>query len=335
MGDYSEKLKVVIQEGEAALADLPESAPVFGTRTWLAATSRALPFPLRILKVYKGESFAAWLPVQEVSRGPFRKAFTPMLTFYGGPYFAGEPRKHFNEEVKQRYEILAALLARLEERAHYCMLLPEDIDVRPALERGWACTPRFTVINRLADPDCLEVNRAAGKNIRKAERLGLELRESVDAGAGQGEFEAAFARTFARKGLAMSWQPRWAADLRRELAGSGLLENLAVATPEGKEIAFASVALDAHRDAAILWYSCSLAEADQAGAMHFLYHRLLERYRGRYGVFDLCGADHRSLSEFKEKFGRELAVRHCLEKYRGGFSKAALNLYARARRRLA
>ena len=332
MGDYSEKLKVVLQEGDAALADLPDAAPVFGTRAWLAATARALPFPLRIFKVYKGDSFAAWLPVQEVSRGPFRKSFVPMLTFYGGPYFAGEPRKHFNEEVKQRYEILAALLARLEERSHYCMLLPEDVDVRPALERGWTCTPRFTVINRLGDPGCLEVNRAAGKNIRKAERLGLVLRGSADPGADQEAFEAAFARTFARKGLPMSWQPRWAADLRRELAGSGLLENLAVATPEGREIAFASVALDPRRDTAILWYSCSLAEADQAGAMHFLYHRLLGRYRGRFGVFDLCGADHRSLSEFMEKFGRELVVRHCLERYRGGISKALLNLYARARR---
>ncbi len=321
---YSDKLKLVIEDD---LAGLPDTAPVFGTRRWLEATRKALPFDVRILRVYKGETLVAYLPLQSIRRGGLVKTFVPILTFYGGPYFVGEERKHFNERTKERYEILGAILDRLARDCNYALLLPEDGDVRAALERNWRCTPRYTVVNDLKSADSLEFNRACAKSIRKAERLGLIFTET----GGEGDFEAAFARTFARKGLAMSWRPRWAADLRRELTGSGLLDHLAVRTPEGKEIAFASVALDPYRNAAILWYSCSLAEADQTGAMHFMIKNLLLRYREGYGTFDLCGADHRSLSEFKEKFAQRLVPRFALEKYRGPLSELLIKGFAWAR----
>lgn len=324
MNAYAEKLKLVL---DGSLAEVPEEAPVFGARRWLEATAKAMPFPVKILKAYKEGTLAAYLPLQIAARGFLRKAFVPILAFSGGPYFVGERRKHFGEETRQRYEIQKAMLAFLEREFHYCLLLPEEGDVRPALERGWTCTPRYTLYNRLKSPDSLDFDRAAMKSVRKAERLGLRLGES---GTGDG-FEAAFARTFARKGLAMAWRPRWAADLRKELSGSGLLDNVSVYAPEGKEIAFASVALDRSRKTAVLWYSCSLEEADQAGAMPFLYHGLMERYRDAYDVFDLCGADHRSLSEFKEKFAQELAVRHAVEKWRGPGTRALMGAFARAR----
>lgn len=297
-------------------------------RAWLEATRKALPFPLKVLKVYKGETFVAYLPLQFIERGGLSKAFTPILTFYGGPYFAAERRKYFNEDVKERYGILEGILEWLESHSHYCLLLPEEADVRPALERGWTCRPRYTVVNLLGSESSLEFNRASLKSIRKAEGLGLVFGET----AGEGAFEEAFARTFTRKGLSMKWKPRWAADLRRELTGTGLLEHLAVSTPEGKEIAFASVALDRYRKSAILWYSCSLAEADQTGAMHFMVRNLILRYRDRFETFDLCGADHRSLSEFKEKFANRLDARFSLEKYRGPMSRALLKGFETARK---
>jgi hypothetical protein len=324
MNAYAEKLKIVLDD---SLAEVPDEAPVFGARRWLEATAKALPFPLKILKAYKEGALAAYLPLQIAARGFLRKAFVPILAFSGGPYFVGGRRRHFGEETRQRYEIQRAMLAFLEREFHYCLLLPEEGDVRPALERGWTCTPRHTLYNRLKSPDSLDFDRAAMKSIRKAERLGLRLGES---GPGDG-FEAAFARTFVRKGLPMAWQPRWAADLRRELAGSGLIDNVSVFTPEGREIAFASVARDRPRSPAILWYSCSLAEADAAGAMPFLYHGLMLRYRAGFDLFDLCGADHRSLSEFKEKFAQELAVRHALEKWSGPGARALMGAFARAR----
>ncbi|MDB5106410.1 MAG: hypothetical protein JWP91_4099 [Fibrobacteres bacterium] len=302
------------------LSDLPEEAPVFGMRSWLEATRRALPFPLKVLRIHKGSALAAYLPLQFIKRGGLVKAFVPILTFYGGPYFIPGRRRHFNEEVREHYEILGVILAWLERNAHYSLLLPEEHDVRPALERNWLCLPRYTVVNLLKAPDALEANKDCLANIRKAEKAGL----TFGATDGEDQFEAAYARTFIRKGLAMKWRPRWAADLRRELTGTGLMEHLAVRNPEGKAIAFASVALDRFRKSAIIWCSCSLAEADRTGAMHFLIHRLILRYQGRFETFDLCGADHRSLSEFKEKFANQLVGRFSLEKYRGPGSKALL-----------
>lgn len=321
----SEKFKLELVDD---LSGLPETAPVFGMRAWLEATRKVMPFPLKVLKAFKGETFVAYLPLQFIERGGLGKAFTPIFTFYGGPYFVSDRRKYFNEDVKERYEILGAMLEWLERGCHYCILLPESQDVRPGLERGWICKPRYTVVNLLHAPDSMEFNRACAKSIRKAESLGLRFGKS----SGDGAFVEAFTRTFARKGLAMKWKPAWASDLRSTLADSGLLDSTSVRTAEGKEIAFASVALDRFRNSAVLWYSCSLAEADQSGAMHFLIRNLLDRYRNEFATFDLCGADHRSLSEFKEKFANRLEVRFSLERYRGPVSRILMKGYETARR---
>lgn len=321
MGVYSEKLRIVLDEN---LSDLPVAAPVFGTRIWLEATRKALPFPLKVLKVYKDGVFAAYLPLQFIRRGGLVKSFVPILTFYGGPYFTLEPRRYFNEETRERYEILVAILEYLDGNSHYSLLLPEEFDARAALDKGWKCTPTYTVVNLIDSEGSLDVNPACARNIRKAEKLGLVFGVT----RGDGAFEEAFARTFARKGLSMRWKPEWAAALRRELEGSGIMENYSVRNAEGKEIAYASIALDRFRKSAIQWYSCSLAEADQTGAMHFLNYSLLRRYRGEYETFDLCGANHRSLAEFKEKFAQKLVGRFMLERYRGPVSKALLRSYA-------
>jgi hypothetical protein len=186
-----------------------------------------------------------------------------------------------------------------------------------------------TVINRLRTGASLDLGGDTMRNVRKAEKAGLVF------GPGRDEqgFARAFARPFARRGLPMAWKPEWALALRSELAAAGLLDNHAVADAAGKEIAFASVALDRPCKRAVLWYSCSLGEADKTGDMHFLLYRLLEAYRGggEFEIFDLCGADHRGLAEFKEKFAHELQIRHRLEKWKGPATRAVMGAFTRVR----
>jgi hypothetical protein len=98
--------------------------------------------------------------------------------------------------------------------------------------------------------------------------------------------------------------------------------------PEGHAIAFASMALDQVRKAAVIRCSCSLAEAEGKGAMHFMVHNLIRRYKDEYETFDLWGADNRSLSEFKQKFANRLVPRFSLEKSRGPISQALINAFA-------
>ncbi|HKP94759.1 MAG TPA: hypothetical protein VJ385_03280 [Fibrobacteria bacterium] len=307
---------------------LPAGETVFASPAWLTATAKALPFELKVLEGRKEGKLACYLPLQIVRRGGLSKAFTPILTYYGGPYFPLAPGLRFHERAKLRYDLTAEALRWLDGRFHYLLLTPDDAEVRAGIDQGWDCRPRVTVLNRLRAEDGRDPGGDTLRNVRKAEKAGLTLGPGRDDEA----FGRAFARTFARKGLAMRWKAEWAVALRRELTAAGLLENRSVISPEGREIAFASVALDRPRNRAVLWYSCSLEEADRTGAMHFLIQGLLDRYRADFEVFDLCGADHRGLSEFKEKFGHELFTRHALEKYRGPVSRALLGAFARARR---
>lgn len=316
---------------DSDLGDVPENAPVFGSRTWLEATRKAQPFPLEVLKLYAGDALAAYLPLQTIRRGGLVKAFVPIQTFYGGPYFLPGPRRRFDEETRERSEVFAAMLAWLEERSHYCLLLPEGRDVRPALERNWRSTPRYTVLNRLREPDSLDGNKDYRANLRKAEKAGLTF-GPVE---GEDRFAEAYARTFRRKGLAMKWKPEWAADLRRELTGTERMENWAVRDRDGEPLAFGSVAPDPFHDTAILWCACSLESAERNGATHFLYRNLLLQYRERYDSLDFCGADDRSLSVFKEKFSNRMEFRYSLEKYRGPVSKGLIKGYELAHSALA
>lgn len=312
----------------AAWDHLPAEETVFASPAWLTATAKALPFELKVLEGRREGKLLCYLPLQIIRRGGLSKAFTPILTYYGGPYFLPPSDLRFHERVKLRYDLFAQALEWLNARFHYVLLTPDDADVRAGLDRNWISRPMTTVISRLTPEKAPDLGGDTLRNVRKAEKAGLTLGPGKD----EDGFGRAFARTFLRKGVAMAWKPEWALALRRELAAAGLMENLAVVSAEGREIAFASVALDRPRKRAVLWYSCSLEEADRTGAMHFLLHRLLQRYRAGYEVFDLCGADHRGLSEFKEKFGQELITRHGLEKYRGPVSRLLLGAFARARK---
>ncbi|MDB5103770.1 MAG: hypothetical protein JWP91_1459 [Fibrobacteres bacterium] len=306
---------------------LPADGTVFGSPAWLAATREALPFELKVLEARKAGKLLCYLPLQFIRRGGMTKAFTPVLTYYGGPYFLMPPDLRFHEAAKIRYDALAGILAWLGRRYHYVQLTPDAADVRAGLDAGWECRPKATVLNRLRSDSSLDLGGDSMRNVRKAEKAGLTMGPGRDEGA----FGRAFARTFERKGLGMPWRPEWAVALRRGLTAAGLLENRSVLSPEGKEIAFASVALDRPRERAVLWYSCSLEEADRTGAMHFLMYRLLEAYRADFEVFDLCGADHRGLSEFKEKFAQEIEIRHSFEKYRGPVTRAVMSAFTLAR----
>jgi hypothetical protein len=306
---------------------LPSGETVFGSPAWLAATRKALPFELKVLEARKGGKLLCYLPLQFIRRGGMSKAFTPILTYYGGPYFPLPSDLRFHERAKLRYDVLAEVLHWLGERFHYVQLTPDDADVRAGLDAGWNCRPKATVLNRLRSEGSLDLGGDSLRNVRKAEKAGLTL------GPGRDEegFGRAFARTFERKGLDMQWRPEWAVALRRELTAAGLLDNRSVFSAAGKEIAFASVALDRPRKRAVLWYSCSLEEADRTGAMHYLLYHLLETYRAEFEVFDLCGADHRGLSEFKEKFAQEIQIRHGFEKYKGPVTKAVMGAFTLAR----
>ena len=58
--------------------------------------------------------------------------------------------------------------------------------------------------------------------------------------------------------------------------------------------------------------------------MHFMVHNLILRFQDRFSTFDLCGADNRSLSEFKEKFATRLVARFSLERYSGPGARALM-----------
>ncbi len=331
-----------------AVPDARAAESVFASREWLQATRAALPFELRVAEGRESGGASpgklrCYLPLHIIRRAGLSRAFTPILNYYGGPYHFLPADARFHERTKVRYDAEASLLRFLMESFHHVSLTPLACDPRAAADLGWTLAPKATVVARLDSPAVPELPGDVVRNANKARKAGLRLDVSHD----DDGFARAFARTFARKGLGMAWKPEWAVAMRRALTAAGLMENHAIVDAQGTEIAFASVALDLARRSAVLWYSCSLPQADKTGAMHFLLQSLIGLYRGRAGsgqsaesgesagafaTFDLCGADQRGLAEFKEKFAQALELRYALDKYRGPAVKIMMKAFTQARR---
>jgi hypothetical protein len=319
------KTGVLMPKFYADICDLPELMPetgsVFAQDAWLQATAHAMPHALKLVRVFRGDSLRLILPLQIIKKGPFIKAFTPILSNYGGPYRMGETRLHFNEDLRLQRQLNETLLKFLESQFHYSLIAPDAMDHRMALESGWKVLPRYTVECDLLKQK--EYCTDARRMIKKAEKSNLSFGPEQD----DSLFEEAYVRTFSSKGLGVPYDPNWVTALKTGLTKRGLLQNYTIRNAENKEIAFASVIPDEKNKNLILWYACSLPEADRTGAMYLLISGLIEEYTGSFNSFDIGGVDHGSLAGFKEHFADRLVVRHSAEYFRGSLIKAGMQAY--------
>jgi hypothetical protein len=315
---------------DASLEQLPElpgfvnGVSVFGTKQWLEAHRSAIPLDLQILRIYEKDVLKAYLPINTVRKGPWIRAYTPITQFSGGPYYLHSEYANLAEAFSQKRKIWESILQFMAQHFQASYLLPADADPRPALELGWKAYPRCTLICNLDQWSKTSPARDVRANLGKAQRNGLVLCPMDDSMSGP--FAQALDTVYVRKNRT-GYPAVYLTVLREAATQRNLVENWAVLF-ENVPICFASVAPDPGLDSAQLWLTATLPEGLKRSANSFLFNALIQHYKDRFSWIDFCGADHRGVYEFKEKFATKLVVLHQYERFQSKAHQYAFNAFS-------
>lgn len=315
--------------------DFVEKSPqgtVFAKSFWLRGFEQLAPGnKARVFVMREADgSIQAGMPlfVQRLGRRTVIQA--PPLTAYSSLLLGARSRKDENREAEWEMNAISGLLAEVEPLKLDGMAFshaPALTDVREFAWQGWATTPRYTYVKRLEDVDLeASLSKTHGKSFRKAQRAGYGVAavEKLD------ERLDAFLKMFLYSYKTIPACYSRDCHLIRTLLQAGA----------GKGTALLYEARDAQGDvqaARIVWLSCQARVMDWAaattdagrsdGATVFLMTKMFEDLRARgYRDFDFCGANTRSIAQFKAGFNATLTSYYGTEKSKPSLFGAAKNV---------
>jgi len=315
---------------------------VFAKSFWLEAFERWTPGnKARVFVVRGGDgAIQAGVPLFVQRVGHRQSVEVPPLTAYTSLLLAPRTRKDENREAEWETKTIDQLLAEL--RGCTCdrirlLHAPSLTDVRGFTWQGWDATPRYTYVRSLDSADFVGgLSKNHSKNFRKAARAGYTVSLAEDLAQRLDAFLVMFEHSY--KTVPAAYVPH--CQLVRALCQAGT----------GKGTALLYEAADARGEvqaARIVWLSCRQQVMDWAaattnvgrddGATAFLITKMFEDLRSRgYREFDFCGANTRSIAQFKAGFNATLVPYYATEIERprilSGLKTALRALKARVRR---
>lgn len=171
-------------------------------------------------------------------------------------------------------------------------------DIRPFLWNGFSAQPRFTYLKKLEE---LDYENEITKHIKAVEKLDYQWKvEKLTAEVLQINLETLAKLNFIKKKIAL---------IRNFLSNSGLVEQIQCFScyDNGKLLLSNIVLVDENSKTAytILLNKSSKADAKKPHA--YLYHFIFSNLKTNgYEFVDLMGADMKSISIFKSRFGADL-----------------------------
>jgi CelD/BcsL family acetyltransferase involved in cellulose biosynthesis len=290
------------------------------TEGWLAAIQCAYGGELELLVAHQGEKVVGLLPLFIQKKMMLRLMLSPppkTLIEYLGPLVLHSPTAHSREKERLTNEVLQSFLdyAAAEYRS-------DIFNMRATLPfggsrifswNGYDVTPRFTyVVDLRQTPDDLIAGfrKDARQSIRKAERTAVQFRASGELADALAIYQAACAR-YREQGMGAPYSEAYLRELWSRLAPDRLC------------------ALLLERDGTIQMggivstYNCTLSGLSGATrasldgvSLNDYFHLCIMRWAAEQGLmlYDMVGANTRSIAEYKAKFGGELKEYYKVER---------------------
>jgi hypothetical protein len=309
-----------------------ESSPqgtVFSKSGWLCSSARAQGGKPVFLGVFENRKPAAGVSFVELTRGPLKKATTPILTPYGGILYRPFSGKRESEAESFNDSCAEMIIQYLKKRYAHIVLVnsPEFGDVRPFAWNGFTSAVRYTYIMDITSVDKLwdRLERRVRTVIRNAEAT-LTLGGPVPAG----QFGELYERTYSDRKAKPPVNPRMVVSMVEEVMNSGVGEMRTVYDSEGK-IAAAMIFV---KDSRMLyaWVSGAIPSMNHAGASSLLFWDAARRHIGSSDFMDLVGANLQTISFFKKGFGGVLTPYYTAERYSSPLTRCAFIIYSRLKK---
>lgn len=307
------------------LSVIPDTAPLFGSAKWIRVLTEVMNLDVRILLVYKGETFIAWLPFQHIEKGPVTKADPLPLSLNGGPFYAVEPRAALRDEWSRQRAVTTVILDYLKE--HYTMvyLMLNNADLRPAQASGWELHPRVDVFaggipafdypEVIEEPSYADYSQSTRRKIRKSVKAGAEVVMNPETDVEL--WLQAFNRLHERRNIPVRWSPELLWKLRKRLHEEGLMQTFC-AVVDDLEYGWLDVLVDPQYKAVFSLHIYVVGEGEDLEIHSLLYDAMIEYAREKSMVCDLLGGGAPGVFEFKERFATHRTIRHDFEWIRPG-----------------
>ena len=301
----------------------------FSKSRWVGIAASVQGGVPQFLGVFDGEKLAAGLTFIELSRGPFTKITTPILTPYGGVVCRRGSGKRESERVSFDMDCAESLISYIGERYGYVFLVnsPGYTDIRPFIWAGWTESVRYTYILDLDDPakiwDVME--RRVRTVLRKAEES-LTLDDSIDIE----QFSGLYERIYSDRGNKPPVSSGMVRAFLRDVLDSGMVEIRTARDKSGKVIS--SMALVYGDRTVYSWISGSIPDKNSTGAFSLLFWDAVKRHSGNFAKLDMVGANIPSIAFFKKGFGGTLCPYYVTEKYKSLFSRIVFGAYGNIRK---
>ena len=302
---------------------------VFSTSAWIRAAAAIQGGEPRFLGVFEDDRLAGGVTFIELSRGPFKKMTTPVLTPYGGVVYRPVSGKRSTGEESFTTTCAEQLIGNLGGWYSYSCLVhaPGLIDIRPFTWAGWRGSVRYTYVVDLTDTgrvwDLME--RRVRTVLRKAEST-LGLGGAVD----MEQFGGLYDRIYRDRGKKPPIPRNIVTAFVDTMMKTGLAEMRSVRDETGEIISV--IVLVSGSGTVYAWISGSVPDKNSTGAFSLLFWDAIRRYSETSTRLDMVGANIPSVAFFKKGFGGELKPYYVTERYGSLLARAVFGAYGGMKR---
>ena len=294
---------------------------VFSTSAWLRCAAAASGDQIHRLGCYRNDHLVAGISGLARRRMGLYRLETPELTPYTGLLLAPVTGKGPAKGEAAQHRACAHLMDHLAKHYDRVFLThaPAIADVRPFTWQGWDAHLRYTYRLPLGDSNALweRTERRTRTAIRKAEKLGYQLRPTSDVVLFRQQYEAIYANQAGGPPVAAATAERFVA----AALDAGLAQTYAIASPDGPA---AVVAFVEGFDTTYAWAAGADPAYNHTGAISLLYWQYWDTVAHQY--FDFVGANIPSIAFFKRGFGCDLAPYYAVVGYKSRWVKRAFDL---------
>jgi Acetyltransferase (GNAT) domain len=226
------------------------------------------------------------------------------MTPYGGFVLSPPPGEGVHKNESFYGQIIGDLIREINKERYFVINIlnsPDLYDIRPFTLNGWKSDVNYTYSIDLDDDLESHADHLVKKNIRKAERNNISIKQSSDISA----YYALLCETYARKNLTPPCSESFITDLFSFVRGQDSGEMVVAKTPED-EIACAEIVLWDKRQA-YAWSAVSDARANSSGAPTLLRFNDLKRMKDK-GIhkMNMMTGNVPELSQFTAHFNPAL-----------------------------
>jgi hypothetical protein len=273
----------------------------------------------------------------EDRKGPFRRAYTPIVSAWGG-FLAGRSESNRTSmQEKHRHKIYEELLAYSMKTYDIVSLSHghDMFDMRPFIRHGWDVDVRYTYRIPLEGLDTENgVDNAfrsfdsnIRKNLKKAQSA-LAIGEPVSAG----DFMSLYAEVFKEKGMAPPLRVNSLERFIAELNRTEYAEIITVREKSTDEHAVNSFFVVHAAGEAYILYVVADPEYYRLNGATLLYWEAMQHYAESCDTLDLVGANIPSVAQFKRSFEGVLTPYFMTEWYRAPYiMKTCIGIYRSVR----